>query len=127
MDGREIGEEVRFTIGLPHWTVLRRLRGGHPLVRKTDRVEALVLVLAVLVSVLVIPVALAVVTVVHDMAGSVLPALLAGGLLWLGVTGSAAGVFLVTRSVCNGIRSAGWESELDDLADHGGTGRGLLG
>lgn len=125
MDSRELGEETQFTIGLPHWAVLQRLRGGHPLVRVTDRVEAVVHVLAVVASLLTIPVALAVATVVGDQSGA-LPAVLAGGLLWLGVTGSAAGVFLITRAVCNGIRSASWEAELDDLADHGGPGRGLL-
>ena len=55
-----------FTVRLPRWPVLLRLRGRDPLVRTTDRIEALVLVLAVVVSLLAVPIAAAVGTEVHD-------------------------------------------------------------
>ena len=54
-----------FTVRLPRWPILLRLLGRDPLVRTTDRIEALVLVLAVVVSLLSAPVAAAVGTVVH--------------------------------------------------------------
>ena len=55
-----------FTVRLPRWPVLLRLAGRDPLVRTTDRIEALVFVLAVVVSLLAIPVAAAVGTAVYD-------------------------------------------------------------
>jgi hypothetical protein len=55
-----------FTVRLPRWPVLLRLRGRDPLVRTTDRIEALVVVLAVVVSLLAIPIAAAVGTAVYD-------------------------------------------------------------
>jgi len=55
-----------FTVGLPRWPVLLRLLGRDPLVRTTDRVEALVVVLAVVVSLVAIPIAAAVGTAVYD-------------------------------------------------------------
>jgi hypothetical protein len=55
-----------FTVRLPRWPVLLRLRGRDPLVRTTDRIEALVFVLVVLVSLLAIPIAAAVGTAVYD-------------------------------------------------------------
>jgi hypothetical protein len=55
-----------FTVRLPRWPVLLRLRGRDPLVRITDRIEALVVVLAVVVSLLAIPIAAAVGTAVYD-------------------------------------------------------------
>ncbi|GBE66005.1 membrane protein [Mycobacterium sp. MFM001] len=58
-------DEDAFALRLPRWRVVRLL-GRNPLVRTSDRIEALVLVLAVAVSVLAIPVAAAVGTVVHD-------------------------------------------------------------
>jgi hypothetical protein len=54
------------TLRLPRWPILLRLLGRSPLVRKSDRIEALVLVLAVVVSLLAAPVAGAVGTAVHD-------------------------------------------------------------
>ena len=51
---------------LPRWPVLLRLAGRDPLVRTTDRIEALVLVLAVVVSLLAAPIAAAVGTAVYD-------------------------------------------------------------
>lgn len=55
-----------YTVRLPRWPILLRLWGRDPLVRTTDRVEALVLVLAVVVSLLSAPIAAAVGTAVHD-------------------------------------------------------------
>jgi hypothetical protein len=55
-----------FTVGLPRWPVLLRLLGRDPLVRTADRIEALVLVLAVVVSLLAVPIAAAVGTAVYD-------------------------------------------------------------
>ncbi|MFL6081988.1 MAG: hypothetical protein ACJ74F_02030 [Mycobacterium sp.] len=55
-----------FTVRLPRWPVLLRLAGRDPLVRTTDRIEALVVVLAVVVSLLAIPIAAAVGTAVYD-------------------------------------------------------------
>ena len=55
-----------FTVRLPRWLVLLRLRGRNPLVRTTDRIEALIMVLAVMVSLLAIPIAAAVGTAVYD-------------------------------------------------------------
>lgn len=55
-----------FTLRWPRWLLLLRLFGRSPLVRKSDRIEALVFVLAVMVSLLAAPVAAAVGTAVHD-------------------------------------------------------------
>jgi hypothetical protein len=55
-----------FTVRLPRWPIVLRLLGHDPLVRTTDRVEAVVLVLAVVVSLLCAPIAAAVGTAVHD-------------------------------------------------------------
>jgi hypothetical protein len=55
-----------FTVRLPRWPILLRLLGRDPQVRTTDRVEALMLVLAVVVSLLCAPIAAAVGTAVHD-------------------------------------------------------------
>ena len=55
-----------FTVRLPRWPVLLRLAGRDPLVRTTDRIEALVLVLAVAVSLIAAPIAAAVGTAVYD-------------------------------------------------------------
>ncbi|MFG1933740.1 hypothetical protein ACGFK1_24325 [Mycobacterium sp. NPDC048908] len=54
-----------YTVGLPRWRVLALFR-RNPLVRASDRVEALVIALTVLVSVLAIPIAAAIGTAVHD-------------------------------------------------------------
>jgi hypothetical protein len=55
-----------FTVGLPRWPVLLRLAGRDPLVRTIDRIEALVLVLAVVVALLAAPIAAAAGTAVYD-------------------------------------------------------------
>jgi hypothetical protein len=55
-----------FIVRLPRWPTLLRLLGRDPLVRTIDRVEALMLVLAVVVSLLSAPIAAAVGTAVYD-------------------------------------------------------------
>jgi beta-lactamase regulating signal transducer with metallopeptidase domain len=55
-----------FTLRLPRWPILLRLLGRDPLVRTTDRIEALVFVLAVVVSLLAAPISAAVGTAVYD-------------------------------------------------------------
>ena len=54
-----------FTVRSPRWLVVR-LFGRNPLIRISDRIEALVLVLTVVVSLLAAPIAAAVGTAVHD-------------------------------------------------------------
>lgn len=54
-----------FTVRSPRWLVAR-LFGRNPLIRISDRIEALVLVLTVVVSLLAAPIAAAVGTAVHD-------------------------------------------------------------
>ena len=54
-----------FTVRSPRWLVVR-LFGRNPLIRISDRVEALVLVLTVVVSLLAAPIAAAVGTAVYD-------------------------------------------------------------
>jgi hypothetical protein len=65
---RRAGEDAMdtFTVRLPRWPVVLRLAGRDPLVRTTDRIEALVFVLAVAVSLLAAPIAAAVGTAVYD-------------------------------------------------------------
>jgi hypothetical protein len=55
-----------FTVGLPRWPILLRLAGRDPLVRTTDRIDALVVALAVVVSLLALPIAAAAGTAVYD-------------------------------------------------------------
>jgi hypothetical protein len=57
---------IPFTVGLPRWPFVARLRGRHPLVRTTDRIEAAVLVLVVVVSLLTLPIAGALGTAAHE-------------------------------------------------------------
>ena len=54
-----------FTVRLPRWPIFGLFR-RNPLLRASDRIEALVLALAVMVSLLAVPVAAAVGTAVHD-------------------------------------------------------------
>jgi hypothetical protein len=62
-----VADEVlkTFRIGLPRWPIFELFR-RNPLVRVTDRIEALVTAVAVTVSLLAIPVAAAIGTAVHD-------------------------------------------------------------
>jgi hypothetical protein len=61
----EDAEMDTFTVQMPPWRFLL-LFGRNPLVRAIDRVEALVLVFAVVVSLLVAPIAAAVGTAIYD-------------------------------------------------------------
>ena len=54
-----------FTVRLPRWPIIGLFR-RNPLIRASDRFEALVMALAVMVSLLAVPVAAAVGTAVHD-------------------------------------------------------------
>lgn len=188
-----------FTVRLPRWPVLLRLRGRDPLVRRIDRIEALVLVLAVAVSLLAIPIAAAVGTAVHDSSrrayaerahnrhsvtatvtdvpasqqilrtgtitvparwtaagtehtGTVkaqlttktgdpieiwvddtgaqalaptsttraaVEAVMSVLAIWISVAAIAATLSTLTRAVCDRIRSAGWQQELDSLVGNG--------
>ena len=54
-----------FTVRLPRWPIFGLFR-RNPLLRASDRLEALVLALAVMVSLLAVPVAAAVGTAIHD-------------------------------------------------------------
>ena len=54
-----------FTVRLPRKTLVR-LFGGNPLMRASDRLEALLLVFAIAVSLITVPIAAAVGTAVHD-------------------------------------------------------------
>src|SRR6478735_4167796 len=54
-----------FTIGLPQWPIFGLFR-RNPLLRASDRIEALAMAVAVMVSLLAIPVAAAVGTAIHD-------------------------------------------------------------
>lgn len=191
-----------FNLRLPRWPVLLRLRGRDPLVRTTDRIEALALVLAVVVSMLAIPIAAAVGTAVYDSRRHVyaeqastrhtvtatvndvsVPEILRTGAttvqarwtangeehtgaveaqsttkigdpieiwvdnnvdnngaqthaptpttraaveavtgalaIWICVAAAAATLFTFTRSVCDRIRSTGWQHDLDNLVGNG--------
>src|SRR6476661_9237263 len=55
-----------FALHLPRWPAVVRLLGRGPLVRATDRIESLVVVLAVVVSLVTIPIAAAVGTAAYD-------------------------------------------------------------
>ncbi|MGE2721753.1 hypothetical protein [Mycolicibacterium celeriflavum] len=110
-----------FTLRLPRLPVLVRLKGHDPLVRSVDRIEALVMVLAIAVTVIAVPIAGAIGTALFDAkrAGShaAVEAVTAGTLVLLAVVGAVAAVFLVTRTVCNRIRSARWQRGLASLVD----------
>lgn len=62
----ESGEVTTFEFGWPRWPALVRLRGRDPLVRGIDRIEAAVLTVIMLVSLLALPVVGAVGTAVYD-------------------------------------------------------------
>jgi len=59
-------EWTSFTVGIPRWLLAACLRGRHPLVRATDRIESAVFVLAVIVALLSLPIAGAVGTGAYD-------------------------------------------------------------
>nr|CRL71962.1 transmembrane protein [Mycolicibacterium komanii] len=114
-------EWATFTLHLPRVPVLVRLKGRDPLVRSVDRVEAMILTLAVAVSLIAVPIAGAVGTALFDSkratSGAAIEAVTAGSLVLLAVVAAAVTVLLVTRAVCNRIRSARWQRGLDSLVD----------
>ncbi|MGV0714729.1 hypothetical protein ABQE93_04915 [Mycolicibacterium sp. XJ662] len=59
-------DSTTFTLRLPRWPLLLSLRSRDPLVRATDRIEALVLVFAIVVSLVTLPIAGAVGTALYD-------------------------------------------------------------
>lgn len=114
-------EWATFTLRLPRLPVLVRLRGRDPLVRSVDRVEAVILTVAVTVSLITVPVAGAVGTALFDSrraaSHAAVEAVTAGSLVLLAVVAAAATVLLVTRAVCNRIRSTRWQRGFDSLVD----------
>ncbi|KUI05241.1 hypothetical protein AU189_02300 [Mycolicibacterium acapulense] len=116
-----------FTLRMPRWSTLARLRGDNPLVRSVDRIEALIMTLVVALSVLAVPIAGAVGTALFDSKRAAphaaMEAVTAGALVLLAVLGTAAAVLLITRAVCNRARSARWQRGLDSLIDGRGQAR----
>ncbi len=114
-------EWATFTLRLPRLPALVRLRGRDPLVRSVDRVEAVILTLAVAVSLIAVPVAGAVGTALFDSkraaSGAAMGAVTAGSLVLVAVLAATATVLLVTRAVCNRIRSARWQRGFDSLVE----------
>lgn len=114
-------EWATFTLRLPRLPVLVRLKGRDPLVRSVDRVEALILTLAIAVSLIAVPIAGAIGTSLFDAKRSAshaaVEAVTAGSLVLFAVLAAATAVLLVTRAVCNRIRSARWQRGLDSLVD----------
>ncbi|WP_319447412.1 MULTISPECIES: hypothetical protein [unclassified Mycobacterium] len=123
-----------YTVRLPRWPILLRLLGREPLVRTTDRVEALISVLIVVVTLLAAPIAAAIGTEVYDSRRDVyaaqatvtesiphtraaVEAVTVALVSWVAFAIAAAVVFTVTRLVCNHIRSTGWQHALDSLVD----------
>ena len=199
VDATEQPAMDNFTVRLPRWPILVRLLGRDPLVRTIDRVEAAVLVVAVVVSMLCAPIAAAVGTAVHDsnrqlyaeqahsrqsvaatvtgdpasqqilrittmtaparwaVAGAVhtgtvkvpstvnpgdsiaiwvddngaqvpapsptsraaAEAVAAAVAIWVSMIAAAATLVGITRAVCDRMRFAGWQDDLDSLIGHG--------
>lgn len=116
-----------FTLRLPRSSVLSRLRGHNPLVRSVDRIEALIMTLAVALSLIAVPIAGAVGTALFDSKRSAphaaMEAVTAGALVLVAVLATAAAVLLITRAVCNRVRSARWQRGIDSLIDDQGQAR----
>jgi hypothetical protein len=118
-------EWTTFTVDPIRWPLVVRLRGRHPLVRATDRIEAAALVVAVVLASIALPIAGAVGTAVYDSPtaaqDSPLVAAVTVSLLVLaGAVVTATTVFMLTRGLCNRVRRTRWETGLDALVDHGG-------
>ncbi|MGV0791413.1 hypothetical protein [Mycolicibacterium sp. XJ1819] len=126
------GATTTFSVRLPRWPLLIRLWGRNPLVRTTDRIEALTTVLAIVVALITVPVALAVGTAVHDLRSDLyaaqeptraaVEAVTASVSIWGVAAGVATVLMLITRSVCNRIRCARWQRGLDSLVGQGHEG-----
>ena len=118
------GDMITFTATLPRWPLLTRLWGRNALVRKTDWIESVVFVLAVAVSLLTVPVALALGTAAYDArhesyGSAAVEAVAISASVLVGVVSTMAAVVVITRGLCNRIRSAQWQRSLDSLVDHG--------
>ncbi|MCV7221780.1 hypothetical protein [Mycolicibacterium elephantis] len=92
--------------------------------RTTDRIESVVLVLAVVISLLTVPVALALGTATYDArhesyGSAAVEAVAICASVLVGVVSAMAAVVVITRGLCNRIRSAQWQHALDSLVDHG--------
>ncbi|KUI43333.1 hypothetical protein AU197_04465 [Mycobacterium sp. IS-1590] len=114
---------VTFSLRPPRWPTLVRLRGRDPLVRSVDRIEALIMTLVVVMSLVAVPIAGAVGTALFDSRHAAVEAVTAGALVLLAVLGTAAAVVLITRTVCDRARSARWQRGLDTLIDGRGQAR----
>lgn len=66
--GNDGDEWTTLTLGLPRWPTVMALCGRHPLVRVTDRFEAVALLLVMVVALCTLPIAGAVGTAVYDSA-----------------------------------------------------------
>ena len=108
-----------FTVGVPRPLVATRLRGKHPLVRAVDRIEAAVLTMAVLLSVVALPFAGALGTAVYDAGAKPGQAAAGGVLLWAGVTVFAVAIFVVVHRICDRARRSRWDKGLNQLAEAG--------
>lgn len=116
-----------FTLRVPRWPALMRLRGRDPLVRSVDRIEAVIITLAVALSLFAVPIAGAVGTALFDSKRgaphAAMEAVTASALVLLAALGTAAAVILITRAACNRVRSARWQRGLDSLIDGRGQAR----
>ena len=121
-----------YAVRLPRWPILVRLLGRDPLVRTTDRVEALVSVLTVVVTLLAVPIAAAIGTELYDTRrhayaagvptttnGAAVEAVTIAFLLWVGFAAAAASLITLTRAVCQRIRFDGWQHAVDSLVGSG--------
>ncbi|MGH3677775.1 MAG: hypothetical protein ACRDU5_18985 [Mycobacterium sp.] len=110
-----------FTVRLPRWPIFGLL-SRNPLVRRSDRIEALVLALAVVVLLLAVPVAAAVGTVVHDSRRDVYAEQAQTRHVVTATSVAAAAAILVagTRAVCDRIRAIGWRHDIDTLVGRDG-------
>ncbi|EHI14133.1 hypothetical protein [Mycolicibacterium thermoresistibile] len=105
-----------FVIRPPRPPVLTRLYGRNPLLRPIDRVEATIMTLTVVLSVIGLPFALAVTS--EQVRADTAPAAAAvAAAVMAGVAVTAAAMCGVTRVVCDRIRTARWEHGLDSLED----------
>ncbi|MCK0174903.1 MULTISPECIES: hypothetical protein [Mycobacteriaceae] len=102
-----------FTLRMPSW--MRRLRGGNPLVRTSDRVEVLAMVFAVVFAVLVVPFAGAIGTAVHDTGAGVAQAAAIALIAWVAVVFAIVTTCAATVATCRRLRARSWERGLDNL------------
>lgn len=113
--GTDDGGWTPFTLAFPRTPLLTRLRGRHALVRGVDRVEAAVLVLAFVVSLIALPVAGAVGTASHGAGAAAAQAATGGVLIWAGATVVTVSLYLAARSLCRRVRESRWDAGLREL------------